>query len=50
MENIVTENTILEPSFLYGGYPLAALRHKFLMAQPRSQTQNIADACLPKRI
>ena len=47
MENIVTENTILEPSFLYGGYPFAALRHKFLMAQP-SQTQNIADACLPK--
>lgn len=45
MENIVTENTILEPSFLYGGYPFGALRHKFLMAQP-SQTQNIADATL----
>ncbi len=47
MENIVTENTILEPSFLYGGYPFGALRHKFLMAQP-SQTQNIADATLPE--
>ncbi len=47
MENIVTENTILEPSFLYGGYPFGALRHKFLMAQP-SQTQIIADATLPE--
>ncbi len=46
MENAVTENTILEPSFLYGGYPFSALRHKFLMAQP-SQTQNIVEAKLP---
>lgn len=47
LENIVTENTILEPSFLYGGYPFAALRHKFLMAQP-SQTQDIKNASLPE--
>lgn len=46
MENAVIENTILEPSFLYGGYPFSALRHKFLMAQS-SQTQNIAEAKLP---
>lgn len=28
-----TKNPILEPSFLYGGYPPSDLRHKFLMAQ-----------------
>ncbi|MCI6184536.1 MAG: MBL fold metallo-hydrolase [Clostridiales bacterium] len=28
-----TRHTLLEPSFLYGGYPPKALRHKFLMAQ-----------------
>lgn len=46
LENAVIENTILEPSFLYGGYPFAALRHKFLMAQ-QSQTKNITEAVLP---
>lgn len=28
-----TNHTLLEPSFLYGGYPYRELRHKFLMAQ-----------------
>lgn len=28
-----TNHTVLEPSFLYGGYPCKDLRHKFLMAQ-----------------
>ncbi|MBE6687129.1 MAG: MBL fold metallo-hydrolase [Ruminococcaceae bacterium] len=28
-----TNHPILEPSFLYGGYPSKELRHKFLMAQ-----------------
>lgn len=28
-----TRHTILEPAFLYGGYPCRDLRHKFLMAQ-----------------
>ena len=28
-----TRNPVLEPSFLYGGYPPKDLRHKFLMAQ-----------------
>ncbi len=46
MENAVIEHPILEPSFLYGGYPFKKLRNKFLMATP-SQTQNIADAKLP---
>lgn len=29
-----TRNPLLEPSFLFGGCPPKALRHKFLMAQP----------------
>lgn len=28
-----TKHPILEPSFLYGGYPFEELRHKFLLAQ-----------------
>ena len=47
MENIVVENPILEPSFLYGGYPFKKLRSKFLMATP-SKTQDIATAKLPE--
>ncbi|MEG1684314.1 MAG: MBL fold metallo-hydrolase, partial [Oscillospiraceae bacterium] len=34
IEAAFTRAPILEPSFLYGGYPPQALRHKFLMAQP----------------
>ncbi|MBQ9008456.1 MAG: MBL fold metallo-hydrolase [Clostridia bacterium] len=29
-----TRHPVLEPSFLYGGFPFRELRHKFLMAQP----------------
>lgn len=29
----ITRHPILEPAFLYGGYPCAELRHKFLLAQ-----------------
>jgi glyoxylase-like metal-dependent hydrolase (beta-lactamase superfamily II) len=29
----ITRHPILEPAFLYGGYPCADLRHKFLLAQ-----------------
>ena len=47
MENIIISNTILEPSFLYGGFPFKALRNKFLMAQ-ESTSQDIAPACLLK--
>ena len=32
IERCFTAHTVLEPSFLYGGYPPADLRHKFLMA------------------
>lgn len=33
IERCFTENPILEPSFLYGGYPLKDLRNKFLQAE-----------------
>ena len=47
MENIIVENPILEPTFLYGGYPFKKLRSKFLMATP-SKAQDIATAKLPE--
>lgn len=46
MENAVIANPILEPSFLYGGYPFQKLRNKFLMATP-SHATDIASAALP---
>jgi len=33
IECALTKHPVLEPSFLYGGYPCKELRHKFLMAQ-----------------
>ena len=42
-----TEHPILEPSFLYGGYPPKDLRHKFLLAQP-SDALPLTDAVLPE--
>lgn len=47
MEVAVVENPILEPSFLYGGYPFKKLRNKFLMATS-SKGQDIATAKLPE--
>ncbi len=41
-----TRHPILEPSFLYGGFPPKDLRHKFLLAQP-SFVQELTPACLP---
>lgn len=38
-----TRHPILEPSFLYGGYPPGPLRHKFLLAQPSAAED--AEAC-----
>jgi glyoxylase-like metal-dependent hydrolase (beta-lactamase superfamily II) len=38
-----TKHPILEPSFLYGGYPPADLRHKFLMAQESEAVYATAD-------
>ena len=42
-----TRHPILEPSFLYGGFPCADLRHKFLLAQ-ESDAQMLTDAVLPE--
>ena len=33
IEKSITENPILEPAFLYGGYPFKDLRNKFLLAK-----------------
>ena len=42
-----TRNPILEPSFLYGGYPPKDLRHKFLMAQG-SDAEYLTKETLPE--
>jgi len=42
-----TRHPILEPSFLYGGYPCKELRHKFLMAQ-ESDAQELTKKSLPE--
>ena len=41
-----TRHPVLEPSFLYGGFPPKDLRHKFLMAQ-ESDADYLTDAVLP---
>ncbi len=41
-----TRHPILEPSFLYGGYPCRELRHKFLLAQ-ESDAEPLTKAALP---
>lgn len=41
-----TRHPILEPSFLYGGYPFSELRHKFLLAQ-ESDVIPLTDDVLP---
>jgi len=42
-----TRRPVLEPSFLYGGFPCKELRHKFLMAQ-ESDAQELTQDCLPE--
>ncbi len=42
MERTFTEYPILEPSFLYGGYPFKDLKNKFLLAK-ESNVMNIED-------
>ena len=42
-----TRHTVLEPAYLYGGYPPKDLRHKFLVAQ-ESDAQYLTDAVLPE--
>lgn len=47
MECDFTNHTVLEASFLYGGYPCKDLRHKFLMAQG-SNAEYLTKDVLPK--
>lgn len=42
-----TRHPILEPSFLYGGYPARDLRHKFLLAQ-ESEAEYLTGDVLPQ--
>ena len=42
-----TNHPILEPSFLYGGYPCKDLRHKFLLAQ-ESEAEYLTKETLPE--
>ena len=42
-----TRHPILEPSFLYGGFPCKELRHKFLLAQS-SDAQELTQESLPE--
>ncbi len=49
METDFTRHPILEPSFLYGGYPCKELRHKFLLAQ-ESDVRDVSDPAFPREI
>ena len=42
-----TRHPILEPAFLYGGYPVKELRHKFLLAQ-ESDAEYLTKETLPE--
>lgn len=46
IEAAFTQHPILEPVLLYGGYPMKALRHKFLLAQ-ESDAQPLTPEHLP---
>ena len=43
IERAFTEHPVLEPTFLYGGNPPSALRHKFMMAQESDALPLTAD-------
>lgn len=49
IETAFTRYPILEPSFLYGGYPFNELRHKFLMAK-ESDAVDITDSDFPEEL
>lgn len=49
IEAAFTKDPILEPSFLYGGYPCKDLRHKFLLAESSNVT-DFSDDDFPKEI
>ena len=47
IESAFTRWPVLEPSFLYGGFPCRDLRHKFLMAQ-ESDAEELTQDVLPE--
>lgn len=47
IENNIARFPLLEPSFLYGGYPFKELRNKFLMANASEPTHSV-DEYLPQ--
>ena len=47
IERAFTRYPVLEPSFLYGGFPCKDLRHKFLMAQ-ESSAEELTREALPQ--
>lgn len=47
IEQDFTRHPVLEPSFLYGGFPPKDLRHKFLVAQ-ESEAEPLTGAVLPE--
>jgi len=49
IEAAFTRYPVLEPSFLYGGYPCKDLRHKFLLAQD-SEVTDFSDPSFPEEI
>jgi len=49
VEAAFTRHPVLEPSFLYGGYPFKDLRHKFLMAEP-SEVSPFNDPDFPREV
>ena len=49
IEHDFTKHTLLEPSFLYGGFPPKELRHKFLLAQ-ESEAEYLTEECLPEGV
>ena len=49
IERDFTVHPILEPSFLYGGFPPQSLQHKFLMAQ-ESEADELTKEALPENL
>ena len=49
IERDFTCHTLLEPAFLYGGYPPKELRHKFLLA-PESRAEALTPEVLPEGV
>ncbi len=49
IEAAFIRHSVLEPAFLYGGYPCADLRHKFLMAQS-CEAMDVSDPAFPREL